>query len=968
MKKEQKQKQKEELPIRIELPKIKRLRTSPAIRIRKQWIKYFSEKKHTLLPSASLLPIGDPTLLFTTAGMVPFKDYFSGRSQAPSKRVVSIQKCLRTTDLDNVGKTERHCSFFEMLGNFSFGDYFKKEAIQYAWDFSLQNLKLDPERIYVTVYKEDDEAARIWREDIGFNTKRIYRLGKEDNWWGPAGDQGPCGPCSELYWDRGEHICVNCNCKNKKRPASCVPGEENERFVEYWNLVFNEFYSDSDGKLQPLPQKGVDTGAGLERIVAILEKKESLYETVEIQILIRAIEDVTTIISSEQTKILYDAGTKVAFRVIADHIRTICFSIGDGIYPSNTGRGYVVRRIIRRALMYARELKIYQPVLYWLVDTVVQLYGNFYPELKARKVDIEKRLLTEERRFLETLEIGLKKWKELLAVHNAKNKKIFSGKDAFILYDTYGFPVELTEELIRKAKLQLDSKGFSKEMEKQHMRSTAHSQWNEQTLPIMDSQRLFPSQFVGYKQDTSHSSVIAIWQESKSIEKLRAGEQAIIVLDKTPFYSEGGGQLGDQGRLITKSGSIFIVENTQKSGSLILHIGRLEGKVGIRINDTVESNIDAERREGLRRHHSSTHLLNSALRKHLGSHILQTGSLVAPNRLRFDFSHSEKLSQGLLEKISSQVNLAISAKAPVQAKTMSIQDAHKQGAVATFGEKYGEEVRVLSMGKNGEYSREFCGGCHVNNTGDIGLFYITRESSPSAGNRRIEAISGDDVGQYFQEEWSTLQREIQKYNEELQKEMLSLAASVQEKKKFMELQIHTNLDEDTFEKLTSFKETTRLQKTLAKIRTQLGEARKKKLKFFKSIKTKEIDKLLDTHRKKIQDIFGVQVLVADLGIQKADALRQFSDQIKESHRGIVILLGSQSPKGGHLFFSADKKALERDLNMNELMAQVTNYIDGGGGGQAGSAMAGGKRTDGLGLALQSAQKILQKSLASKREK
>ena len=934
-----------------------------AERLRKLWKDYFKKHEHKDTTSASLLPSGDPSLLFTSAGMVPFKDYFSGRSKAPSPRIVSIQKCLRTTDLDSVGKTQRHCSFFEMLGNFSFGDYFKREAIFYAWDFSLHHLKLDPERIYVTVYHDDREAEEIWKNEIGLDPQHIRALGKMDNWWGPAGEQGPCGPCSELYLDLGEELCKTCACKDKEQ---CGPGGEGERFLEYWNLVFNEFYSDAEGKLHPLPEKGIDTGAGLERILALLEKKESIYDTAEMQKIINSVEEISAKLRSDGKKLLCNAKNQTAFRVVSDHLRSSVFSIADRIFPSNTGRGYVVRRIIRRALLYARELGIFTPILHELSPVIVEIYGKTYPELREYQTDVKDRLLVEERRFLETLELGLKQWQGLLEKRKKEKKDSFSGQDAFLLYDTYGFPLELTSELAQKAKLKLDTKGFEKEMEKQRVRSTKGSQWKDLALPVL---KPGPSKFLGYESFQHKAKILAIVdiEKCQSISSCSAkeflGKGLIVILDETPFYAEGGGQLGDKGQLLSLdlgNESLFSVEDTQKSGSFILHIGQLKNG-RLKLGEEIQASIDQERRVGLMRHHSATHLLNKALNSILGDHVMQTGSLVAPDHLRFDFSHPEKISEEALSKISAQVNSAIGAKAEVGARIMSLAKARENGAVATFGEKYGEEVRVLSMGTKGEFSKELCGGCHVKNTAEIAFFYIVKESSPGAGNRRIEAIAGEQVREYFQKEWEALKTEIHKHNQGLE-----ATAKTQKEGKGRDLLLALKVELTSISEKSSLLEKPEdilpLKEKISELRAQWEEARKQRNKIMKKYATEGLASQVEKYLGQIQKLGSLGLLSLKLSGQEAGQAREFMDKVKEKSRGIVILLGIDNREGkSSLFFSADKRALElvRGLDMALLIREAAFHIKGSGGGRRDMAQAGGKYSMGLEDALHHAKEKIE---------
>ena len=728
--------------------------------IRKLFIEYFRGKGHTIVPSSSLIPVGDPTLLFTTAGMVQFKPYFTGAVELTFTRAATSQKSLRTTDLENVGRTERHCTFFEMLGNFSFGDYFKKEAISYALDFSTNYLGFDKDKIWITVYLDDDEAENFWIAE-GIPKERIVRLGKEDNFWGPAGDTGACGPCSELYLDRGpEKGGPNCGTSN-----TCKPGCSCDRFLEFWNLVFNQFDQDINGKLNPLKQTGIDTGSGLERVALLLQNVDSVYDTNELRRIISFIEKL-----SGKT---YDTESKMAFRVLTDHSRAITFSISDGVVPDKTGRGYVIRRLIRRASLFARRIGIKEAFIYKVIPEIVEIYKEEYPDLEKRQTEIIRIVKSEEDLFLNTLELGLgvidamtrnyETMKERLehqtditnpvlqeiAIHSFETdtkKKMFSGADIFKLYGTYGFPPEMTKEILRDKGFEFDEKGFQEELEKD--RKLSRDSWKGKKAQILSSigEKIPATKFTGYENVADSGKIIYLIQDSKTIDHIKVGHDAILILDKSCFYGESGGQIGDSG-YIKLGDNLFQVKDTQKENDVILHIGSvLHGE--FKIGDSVSLEVESNRRELLTYHHSGTHLLNGALREILGTHVTQKASLVSDEYLRFDFSHNAALSEEEIIRIESKVNEAIESSIPVATQVLSIEDAKKTGAVAFFEEKYGDIVRVIQMGK---YSVEFCGGTHVSNTGKIKYFYIQKESSPGAGNRRIEAVCGTAAIAYTKE-------------------------------------------------------------------------------------------------------------------------------------------------------------------------------------------------------------------------
>jgi alanyl-tRNA synthetase len=905
-----------------------------AARIRKLWTDFFQGKKHLVLPSASLLPSGDPTLLFNTAGMVPFKAYFAGTQTPPSPRVATIQKCLRTTDLESVGKTERHCTFFEMLGNFSFGDYFKRESIKWAYEFSLEHLKLDPEQIYVTVYTDDDEAEEIWNKEVGVPMERIRRLGKDANWWGPAGDSGACGPCSELYLDRGVERC------NQKPGPQCGPGCSCDRFMEYWNLVFNQFHQDTEGKLHPLPQTGIDTGAGLERITMLKMQENSVYDTDEMRQILHSIEELTAKLRSDGVRLAYDpkAENAPAFRVLTDHSRAASFAIADGIFPDNAGRGYVIRRIIRRALLFAQELGIKQPVLYRLVPEIVRIYGGFYPEIKQHADRIEKTIRSEEERFLRTLEQGIARFADYLEGFRQEKSTTFGGREAFRLYDTFGFPLEMTVELAEKQGLAVDLQAFNACMKEQRERAAKAAAFKDWNFPA-EFKPPAETKFTGYASHAEKGKLTAILipKEDRAVDSIDAKSshaECILVLDRTPFYPEGGGQVGDTGQIVTDSG-VFVVHDTRKKQGLILHMGEVtEGT--FTLGDVVQASIDQDRRESVTGHHSATHLLNAGLRQVLGSHVLQTGSLVSPDYLRFDFSHGEKIPAEKLREIESHVNHAIAEKADVSAKLMGIDEAKKAGALATFGEKYGTEVRVISMGQDGRLSRELCGGCHVNNTGAVQYFYILKESSPGAGNRRIEAVAGQAALRTIDELVKAVTGSVAEHNEALAKADLDAEA----RKSLFVVQ-----------KLTEEKKTELLgggAKSIAELRALLEEDRsrletaKSELAKLEKKSRQNVDWSLAIDESKIQEIGGISVLVHVFEDANVEDVKLAGDSLKGKHRQFLGLFGIRTQKGPVLVFMANKGAVDLGADCGKLIREAAQVVGGGGGGKPDMAQAGGK--------------------------
>ena len=629
--------------------------------VRESFISYFQKKDHLVQESASLFPAYDPSLLFTTAGMVPFKPYFSGASEPPSKRMASVQKCMRTTDLEEVGKTKRHLSFFEMLGNFSFGDYFKKEAIQFAWEYSTDVLGFPSKNIWITIYLDDDEAFSLWKDHIGIPADKIHRLGKKDNFWGPAGRGGACGPCSELYLDRGEEYDPEGTCKK--------PGDKGERFLEFWNLVFNQLNKNESGEYIPLETTGIDTGAGLERIASLLQGVDSVFETNELALICQRV--------SALYEVGYNEKNKAAIHILSDHIRALCFSIADGIFPSNESRGYVLRRMLRRAMLYGMKLNPDLLSLHQLVDKVVEIYGGFYPELKKQEKNIREYILSEEKRFMGTLKTGAGKWEEIM--ESSKKNALIRGEDAFLLYDTYGFPLEMTIEMAAQNQLSVDQKGFEEAMEKQRQKGRLAWKGDVEQLPL---RALSITHFTGYEELSSEAGILRIIHDKKQVERLSEEEILpstvfYIVTERTPFYPEGGGQLGDQG-IISGRGFQALVTDTQRSDDVILHIcQKLEGSISV--NTTVQMEVDSGRRHALRKNHSATHLLNASLKENLGEHIRQTGSLVHPTYLRFDFSHPRALTLPEMESIENDIHKVVSHSYPVATHGLTQERSRKAG-------------------------------------------------------------------------------------------------------------------------------------------------------------------------------------------------------------------------------------------------------------------------------------------------
>ena len=701
--------------------------------IRSAFLNYFAEHGHQVVDSSPLVPANDPTLLFTNAGMVQFKDVFLGKDKRSYTRATSSQRCVRAggkhNDLENVGYTARHHTFFEMLGNFSFGDYFKREAIGFAWEFLTETLQLSAEKLWVTVYADDDEAADIWLKEVGVDPQRFTRIGdkpggrryESDNFWS-MGETGPCGPCSEIFYDHGPDIWGG-------PPGS--PEEDGDRYIEIWNLVFMQYNRDANGVMTPLPKPSVDTGMGLERLAAVLQGVHSNYEIDLFQALIRAAAKATGTSDLESKSL----------RVIADHIRSCAFLVVDGVLPGNEGRGYVLRRIIRRAIRHGYQLGQHEPFFHTLVDSLDEQMGDAYPELRRSKEHVKRVLRVEEERFAETIEQGMRILNEAI---EGLDGKLIPGEVLFKLYDTYGFPLDLTADIARERELEVDDAGFDREMEAQRERARAASQFGVQQTAGVELEGV--TDFTGYERLEEQSTVIALFRDGESADQLKAGEQGMVVLDRTAFYAESGDQAGDAGELIA-NGVRFAVNDTQKQGGKVFgHVGEMiEGE--LRIGDSVSAQVDRNRRGAIALNHSATHLLHAALREILGEHVQQKGSLVEAARLRFDFSHFEPIPREQLNAIERRVNDEIRANHLVETRIMSLDDAKAVGAMALFGEKYDEQVRVLRMGG---FSTELCGGTHVKATGDIGLFKVTVETGIASGVRRIEAVTGDAAVQWIQ--------------------------------------------------------------------------------------------------------------------------------------------------------------------------------------------------------------------------
>ena len=860
--------------------------------IRQKFLTYFESHGHSIQQSASLVPHNDNTLLFVNSGMVPFKDIFTGATKSSFNRAVSCQRCVRAggkhNDLDNVGYTARHHTFFEMLGNFSFGDYFKSEAIRFAWSFLTEEIKLPKERLWVSIFKDDDEAFDIWVNEIGFPADRISRCGEKDNFW-QMGDTGPCGPCSEIFYDHGEHIAGG--------PPG-TPEEDGDRFIEIWNLVFMQFERQPDGELEPLKSKGVDTGMGLERLAAVMQHENNNYDIDSFKELTKDIVKLTP-----KTEKVQDSNASV--RVIADHIRSTAFMVVDGIIPSNEGRGYVLRRIIRRAIRHGHKLGINKTFFYKLVSTLAKQNKSAYPELISVQSSVEKILKKEEERFAQTLDIGM----DILnnAINELSGQEI-SGEVAFKLYDTYGFPVDLTADVARERDLTIDMKSFETEMmlQKQRARKAGDFDSKKSSVSISDA-----TEFLGYELYENKATVKAVIRNNKSVNKVNEGEEAIIFLDKSSFYGESGGQSGDHGSISIK-GSQFQVSDTQKQASNAFEHYGIQLIGSIKVGDKVEVKIDLKRRKKIMNNHSATHLLHEALRQILGDQVHQKGSLVESDKLRFDFSHDDVVSRSEIDKIELLVNEQILGNSKVTTEETDIDSAKDKGAMALFGEKYGDLVRLLTMGDE-NFSVELCGGTHVERLGDIGRFKIISESGISAGIRRIEAITGIEA------------YELDKKNENDINQIVNLTKSSNLKVTEKVKQLISN------------------QKTLEK---QIAT-------YQKQLAGDQSDVLIQ----KAIDINGVKVLATEVTDVAAKDLRDLADKLKDKLGSAVVVLASISDNKVSLVSSVTKNLTDK-YQAGSILNHVAIQIGGKGGGRADMAQGGGTEPKGLPKALSSVKDLI----------
>ncbi len=863
--------------------------------IRATFLEYFNKQDHLVLPSFSLIPQNDPTLLLVGAGMAPLKPYFTGEKVPPHPRIATCQKCVRTPDIERVGRTSRHATFFEMLGNFSFGDYFKEEAIAWAWELVTKGYKLPEDRLYVSVYQDDDEAFEIWNKKIGLPPEKIFRLGKEDNFWEIG--QGPCGPCSEIYYDLGSE-------RGCGRP-NCEVGCDCDRFMEVWNLVFTQFNCMEDGSYQPLAKKNIDTGAGLERLAVVLQGVNNLFEIDTVRPLLDYFSGVTGV------KYGSDDSKDVSLRIITEHLRGITFMIGDGILPCNEGRGYVLRRLLRRAVRHGKLLGVAEPFLYKAVDTVVREYGEFYQELAQGQEYIEKVVRLEEERFHETLEQGMKILSEQMS--ESKNG-VFPGDAAFKLYDTYGFPVDLTKEILAEHELVLDEQGFKDALEAQRERGRSargaavygkeESMWHD--LEGVNTE------FVGYDKLDAESSIIALFKDGEKVASVSEGDNVDIVLDATPFYGEKGGQAGDAGVIKTPGGSVVVNDTIMTPHDQVIHRGKVEYGI-ISEGDAAAAVVGSATRSAVCRNHTATHLLHRALREVLGEHVKQAGSLVTAERMRFDFTHLSAVSPEQLAEVEKRVNEKIWENIPVSIRLTSIDEAKEIGATALFEEKYGDSVRVVSVG---DYSTELCGGTHVASVGEIGLFKIISESGIGAGLRRIEALTGSVAYSFFEQS----------------RKLLDSAA------------VHLKTSAELLpDKIADFiGEHKELQREFQRLQLKLAGM--------------EVDGLLE----KVSKQSGISVISAQVSAGNMETLREMSDRLKNKIQSGIIVLGAVSDGKVLLVTAVTQDLVKKGYHAGKLIGEVAKLTGGGGGGRPDMAQAGGKNPEDLAGALQKVDNLVEK--------
>jgi len=870
--------------------------------IRKEFLDFFEGKDHLILPSFSLVPQNDKSLLLINAGMAPLKPYFTGEKKPPRKRVATCQKCIRTADIENVGKTDRHATFFEMLGNFSFGDYFKKEAIQWAWEFLTVNMEIPPELLWVSIYEDDDEAFEIWKNDVGVPEEKIVRLGKEDNFW--ELEVGPCGPCSEIYVDRGEKY----GCGKE----DCKPGCDCDRYIEVWNLVFTQFDKDENGNYHPLKHPNIDTGMGLERIATVMEGTDNIFEVSAIKEILNIVEGISG------KKYRQNEEWDVSIRVITDHSRAMTFLVSDGVLPSNEGRGYILRRLIRRAARHGKLLGIEKPFLSTVVSGVIDSWKVIYPEIKENEERILKVIRAEEEKFQETIHQGLQILDTYIEEILSKNQKYLDGEKAFKLYDTYGFPLDLTREILEEKGLAVDEEEFNIYMEKQRERARRAREKSTDTgwkhSDVIEFTKEIDTEFKGYETFDTKSKVVEIIVEGNSQDTIEEGMKGIVVLDKTPFYAERGGQVGDKGTITNDGFSAKVLDTQYAKDDIIIHHIKVDKGI-LNIGDEVEAKVDYNYRYDIMRNHSATHLLHRALKDVLGEHVNQAGSIVLPDRLRFDFTHFEAVKDEELKEIERIVNEKILEALEVKTFETSLDEAQEAGIVGLFEEKYKDKVRVVQMG---DYSKELCGGTHVKNTSFIGMFKIISESSIAAGVRRIEAITG---------------RSVYKYLLDLEKDMTAIAQIMKVNKK------------DVFGKVQN-----------------LMEELKSKEKEIELLQSKMASSLVDEILNSKQNVENIDLITYKVENMDMNSLRNLGDKIKDSLESGVVVLASVENTKIYFLCMVTKDLVNKGIHAGNIIKEVAKIAGGGGGGRPDMAQAGGKDISKVNEALSKVPSVLKEQL------
>ncbi|SES72104.1 alanyl-tRNA synthetase [Natronincola peptidivorans] len=870
--------------------------------IRKMFLDYFHLKGHLVRPSFPLVPQNDKSLLLINAGMAPLKSYFSGVEVPPSKRMATSQKCIRTGDIENVGRTARHATFFEMLGNFSFGDYFKEESILWAWEFVTEHLKMPVDKLWASIYLEDDEAFEIWKEKVGLPEEKIVRLGKEDNFWEIG--LGPCGPCSEIYYDRGEKY----GCANE----ACKPGCDCDRYIEFWNLVFTQFDKDEEGNYNLLPNPNIDTGMGLERVACIMQDVDSIFE---IDTMKYILDNVCTITNKK-----YNEGDQqnISLRVITDHIRAVTFMVSDGILPSNEGRGYVLRRLLRRAARHGKTLGVEKSFLYLLVDTIIKVFGETYTELEEKQDYIKRVIQVEEERFQETIHQGLDILNQYIVELETAEKDTLQGQNAFKLYDTYGFPIDLTKEILEEKGLKIDIQGFEEEMSQQRQRARQARSgedvvgWKEDVFTKLNKE--IETEFKGYENLKATGKILAIVKDNEIVNEAGVEEEAIVILDETTFYSEGGGQVGDVGKVYNEIFEGNILDTKKGINNRVHHIVKIT-KGTLVVGDTVTVEVDENVRKNTARNHSATHILHKALKEIIGQHVQQAGSLVTPERLRFDFTHFEGLTLEEIAKIEEKVNQQIWNAAQIIVMETTPKEAKAMGAEALFGEKYGETVRVVKIG---DYSTELCGGTHLKNSSEISMFLIVSEGGIASGVRRIEALTGIEAYKYVKNQQGVLEK----------------AGEL--------LKTPTN---NIINRLETFiSESKEKEREISKLKAKLA--------------TGNVDEIVA----KAKTINGTKVIIEKVEVEGMEDLRKVGDTLKEKIQSGVILLASVSDGKVNFVATVTKDIVNKGVHAGSLVKEAAKITGGGGGGRPDMAQAGGKNSEKIQEALEKVESLLNNQL------